>query len=116
MLKQADKNPESLFQLYRFIEQLIEMNSNYDESEEVDRQIDFLLRSEQDVIDELAETSSHSVADLKHKISILFGETGICGRSGDKLLPFERLAKSILSDLDNLTITEVPETRLTGTA
>lgn len=116
MLKQSDKNPESLFQLYRFIEQLIEANSQYSESEEIERQIDFLLRSEQDIIAELSETESNSVGDLKHKISILFGETGICGRSSDELLPFERLAQSVLTDLERMTDSNKQSNRLAGSA
>lgn len=116
MLIQSDKSTASLFQLYTFIEQLIEMNAKYEESDEIEDQIDFLLCSEQNIISELAETAASSVAELKHKISILFGETGLCGRPGDTKLPIERLAQSITRDLDRMTIVENIPARLAETA
>ena len=116
MLTQSNKSPASLFQLYSFIEQLIELNTKYVESDDIEDQIDFLLTSEQNIISELADSASRSIMDLKHKISILFGESGICGRPGDAKIPMERLALSVLRDLDSMTIVDKIPARLVETA
>ena len=116
MLTQPNKTPSSLFQLYSFIEQLIEMNAKYAESDDIEDQIDFLLTSEQNIISELADSASSSIIDLKHKISILFSESGICGRPGDTKIPMERLALSVLRDLDRMTIVDKIPARLAESA
>ena len=116
MLTQPNKSPASLFQLYSFIEQLIELNAKYAESDETEDQIDFLLTSEQNIISELAESAAGSILDLKHKISILFGESGICGRPGDTKIPMEQLALSVLRDLDRMTIANKIPARLAESA
>jgi len=116
MLTQPDKSPSSLFQLYSFIEQLIEMNAKYGESDEIEDQIDFLLCSEQSIISELADSASNSIVDLKHKISVLFGESGMCGRPADTKTPMERLAQSVLRDLERMTVVNNIPVRLAETA
>lgn len=116
MIPKFEKNPTSLHQLYLLIEQLIQMTSGYGESESVDQQIDLLLNSEQDIISQLADARANSMSDLKHKISILFGETGICGHAGQSALPIEQLAQSVLTDLDRMTSVESFSARLADTA
>jgi len=108
MLSLNNKTASNLFERYQLIEELIGMNARFEESHSVDTQIELLLECEQQIIAQLAEQLSANIDDLKRKIKILFAETDLLGTAGCPNRPIEKLASSILKDLESLTD---PETK-----